>query len=132
MSPGPNVSLALPCSQAAAEAAKAGEHGKGFSVVAQEVKNLAEQSKQATAQVRTILNDIQRATSSAVKKTELCGQIVDIGVEKGTESSQAISHLAQTVNEAYQAALQISATSQQQMIGVDQVKIAIVVKVGSL
>ena len=45
---------------AAIEAAKAGEHGKGFVVVAQEIKSHAEQSKQATKQVRTILNDIQR------------------------------------------------------------------------
>ncbi|MBN1893875.1 methyl-accepting chemotaxis protein, partial [bacterium] len=51
---------------ASIEAAKAGEHGKGFAVVAHEVKSLAEQSRQATARVRNILDDIQKATSSAV------------------------------------------------------------------
>ena len=54
---------------ASIEAAKAGEHGKGFGVVAQEVKSLAEQSKQATNQVRTILSDIQKATTAAVMAT---------------------------------------------------------------
>ena len=46
---------------ASIEAAKAGDQGKGFTVVAQEVKSLAEQSKQAVAQVRTILCEIQKA-----------------------------------------------------------------------
>ncbi len=64
---------------AAIEAAKAGEHGKGFGVVAQEVKSLAEQSRQATAQVRVILNDIQKATTAAVMATEQGSKAVEAG-----------------------------------------------------
>ncbi|MDB5059758.1 MAG: mcp40H-21, partial [Chloroflexi bacterium] len=55
---------------AAIEASRAGEHGKGFTVVANEIRTLAEQSKLATSQVRTILSDIQRATNAAVMATE--------------------------------------------------------------
>jgi len=109
---------------AAIEAAKAGEQGKGFGVVAQEVKSLAEQSKQATAQVRTLLGDIQKATSAAVLATEQGNKAVEAGVKQTTETGEAIRLLAESINEAAQAATQIAASSQQQMVGMDQVALA--------
>ena len=109
---------------AAIEAAKAGEQGKGFAVVAQEVKSLAEQSKQATAQVRAILGDIQKATSAAVLATEQGGKAVEAGVKQSAEAGESIRLLADSVTEAAQAATQIAASSQQQMVGMDQVALA--------
>ena len=109
---------------AAIEAAKAGEHGKGFAVVAQEVKSLAEQSKQATAQVRTILMDIQKATSAAVMATEQGSKSVEAGVKQTTEAGEAIRVLADSISEAAQAATQIAVSSQQQLVGMDQVALA--------
>ena len=106
---------------AAIEAAKAGEHGKGFGVVAQEVKSLAEQSRQATNQVRTILGDIQKATTTAVMATEQGGKAVEAGTRQTEVAGEAIQALAGSVNEAAQAATQIAASSQQQLVGVDQV-----------
>ena len=73
---------------AAIEAARAGEQGKGFAVVAQEIKSLAEQSKQATAQVRTILSDIQKATGAAVMATEQGSKAVEAGVKQSTEARE--------------------------------------------
>lgn len=109
---------------AAIEAAKAGEHGKGFGVVAQEVKSLAEQSKQATAQVRVILGDIQKATGTAVLATEQGNKVVETGMRQTTETGESIRLLAQSINDAAHAATQIAASSQQQMVGMDQVAFA--------
>ena len=109
---------------AAIEAAKAGEQGKGFAVVAQEVKGLAEQSKQATGQVRTILGDIQKATGAAVLATEQGSKAVEAGMKQSTETGESIRLLTDSINEAAQAATQIAASSQQQIVGMDQVALA--------
>ena len=106
---------------ASIEAAKAGEHGKGFSVVALEVKNLAEQSRQATARVRNILDDIQKSTSGAVMTTEQGTKAVESGVFKSSEASDSIQRLANNVAEAAQATTQIAVSSQEQLVGMDQV-----------
>ena len=109
---------------AAIEAARAGDQGKGFVVVAQEVKSLAEQSKQATAQVRSILGDIQKATATAVLAAEQGSKAVDAGVKQSLEAGEAIERLAQSISTATQAATQIVASNQQQQVGIDQVALA--------
>ncbi|MGJ7916995.1 methyl-accepting chemotaxis protein [Massilia sp. LXY-6] len=109
---------------AAIEAAKAGEHGKGFAVVAQEVKSLAEQSRQATRQVREILGDIQKSVSAAVMITEQGAKTVAQGVDQATQARQAIHELADNIADAAQAAVQIAVSSQQQQAGMDQVALA--------
>jgi methyl-accepting chemotaxis protein len=109
---------------AAIEAARAGEQGKSFGVVAHEIRSLAEQSKQATSQVRTILGDIQKATNVAVLATEQGNKAVEAGVKQSAETDEAIRLLSASINEASQAATQIAASSHQQMVGMDQVAVA--------
>jgi len=106
---------------ASIEAAKAGDNGKGFAVVAQEIRTLAEQSKESTKQVRAILTDVQKATAKAVLAAEQGGRSVADGGRQAGEAGQAISTLASTVQESSRAAVQIAASSQQQLAGMEQV-----------
>lgn len=109
---------------ASIEAARAGEQGKIFVVVAQEIKSLSEQSKQATAQVKTVLNDVQSAIQASVIATGEGEKIVSEAVQLSAEAQKAIAKLAETINVFNDAALQTSVASQEQFVGMDQVAIA--------
>lgn len=105
---------------ASVEAARAGEEGKGFAVVAMEVRNLADQSREATAQVRDILSEIQQATNSAVMVTEEGTKGVDAGVVLVNRAGNSIRELSGTIEEAAYAAVQIAASTRQQTVGMEQ------------
>ena len=109
---------------AAIEAAKAGEAGRGFAVVAGEVKNLAEQSKQATARVRGILNEIHRATQGAVMAAEQGVKASETGETTAQQARESIRLLTESLTESAQAAQQILASAQQQVAGMDQMTFA--------
>ena len=108
---------------AAIEAAQAGEAGKGFRVVADEVRSLSEQSRQAAAQVKVILGDIQKATNLAVMATEQGTKGVSEGSALVNRTAETINELAQVVEQSAQAAQQIVAGVEQQTIGLDQIAI---------
>lgn len=105
---------------ASVEAARAGEEGKGFAVVALEVRNLADQNRDATIQVREILGEIQRATNAAVMVTEEGSKGVDHGQDLVNRAGGSIRDLAHAIEEAALAAMQIAASTRQQTIGMDQ------------
>ena len=106
---------------ASIEASRAGEHGRGFSVVAGEIKTLADQSKKATGQVRRILEDIQRATNTSVRVTEEGARSVDQALKAVGEAGNTIRLLAGIIADAALAAAQISASSGQQATGMAQI-----------
>jgi methyl-accepting chemotaxis protein len=106
---------------AAIEAAQAGEHGKGFAVVADQVKYLAGQSRQATKQVRTILNDIRQATNAATLTAEEATRAVDAGVEAASQAGNSIVSLTESIDVAAKTAARIAASSEQQFVGIEQV-----------
>jgi methyl-accepting chemotaxis protein len=106
---------------AAIKASRAGEHGKGFSVVAGEVKALADQSKKATAQVRQILGEIQKATNTAVLSTEEVTKGVAAAAKVSDQAGKTIETLADTLAEAARATVQIVASAGQQATGMAQI-----------
>lgn len=110
---------------ASIEASKAGEFGKGFAVVAQEVKSLALQSKESTGQIKSILSDIQKATSSAVMATERGSKAVKRGVTLGDNAGTTINTLEQNISDTSMAAEQIGASSKQQLTGMEQLVVAV-------
>jgi len=106
---------------ASIEAAKAGEAGKGFAVVAVEVKNLAEQSEQSTAQVQKILEDIRHATEKAVMVTEEGTKGVDHGTTLVEQTGEIIRSLNDVIHEATIASQQIAAAVRQEGAGIEQI-----------
>jgi methyl-accepting chemotaxis protein len=106
---------------AAIEATAAGEQGNRFSVVATEIKNLADQAKESTVQVRTILGDIQKRINSSVMLTEEAVKRAETGKQQADVSEQAIRRMAETTQESVQAFQQIIGATNQQQIGFEQV-----------
>lgn len=106
---------------ASIEAAKAGEAGKGFAVVAVEVKNLAEQSEQATAQVQKILEDIRHAAEKAVMVTEEGTKGVDHGTDLVAQTGDIIRNLNDVIHETTIASQQIESAVRQESAGIEQI-----------
>lgn len=106
---------------AAIEAADARESGRRFSVVAGEIKNLADQSKEATAQVRGILEQTQKGINTSVMLTEEALKRVEAGRERTSVSEQVIRQMANNIQESVQAFQQIVGATNQQQIGLEQV-----------
>jgi methyl-accepting chemotaxis protein len=106
---------------AAMEAARAGEAGRGFAVVAGEVRNLAEQSRQATAQISGILSEIQKSANTAVMVTEQGTKSAETGMSLAQTTGESIRVIREHTQQMATAAQQIAASSRQQLTGMDQI-----------
>jgi methyl-accepting chemotaxis protein len=84
---------------AAIEAARAGEHGKGFAVVADEVRKLAERSSQATKEIENLVKNIQSVVNESVAAMRMEAEKVQNGVSRSAEAGAALNNLQQAVRQ---------------------------------
>ena len=98
---------------AAIEAARAGEHGKGFAVVADEVRKLAEKSAGATKEISGLIKDIQRTVSDAVAAMNEGSVEVERGVGQANQAGQALEEILSAAKEVNREVAQIAASAGQ-------------------
>jgi methyl-accepting chemotaxis protein len=103
------------------EAVRAGEHGKGFTVVANEIRKLADQSQRSADKINELVSQIQNAINSTVMVTEEGTKTVSTGVEIARRTEQAFTGAADAVNQVVLNNQQISLNLKQQLDGIQQI-----------
>ena len=102
---------------AAIEAAKAGEQGKGFSVVAQEIRRLADQTAQSSKEISNLINEIQAASTSAIMTMEKSTQDTNSGTALVTDFSSRFASITEKVQTILPQIENISKTITEQATG---------------
>jgi methyl-accepting chemotaxis protein len=99
---------------AAIEAARAGEHGKGFAVVADEVRQLAERTSQATQEISEMIEQVQTETKRAVHSMRQGTEKVESGQAMAREAGEALDGIVERVEEVIDRVTQIAAATEEQ------------------
>ena len=99
---------------AAIEAARAGEHGRGFAVVADEVRKLAERTTQATEEVSCSIREIQTETSRAVEMMQSGTKEVDDGVQRASAAGESLQRIVSSALDVRNKIESIAATAEEQ------------------
>lgn len=110
---------------AAVEAVRAGEHGKGFGVLASEVRKLADQSKKSAEQAATLVAEIQKVTNSTIMVTEEGQKRVESVLTLAQKVGDMFNGLSSAVGSVYENAQQVLLNAKQQSTALGQVVVAI-------
>jgi methyl-accepting chemotaxis protein len=106
---------------AAIEAVRSGEHGKGFAIVAKEIRTLANQSIHSTTQVGTLLEEVTQAILKTVELSEQGQQRMDAGLAQARTSGDSIHALSSIVRDNMNAVRQIASAVGQQNAGIEEI-----------
>ena len=106
---------------AAIEAARAGEQGRGFAVVADEVRKLAERTTKATKEIATMIRTIQTDTADAVRSMEEGTAEVDSGIKLADQAGMSLREIVETAQKVTDMVAQIAAASEQQSSASEQI-----------
>jgi len=106
---------------AAIEAARAGEHGRGFAVVADEVRNLAERTATSTVEISDMVAQIQKRTEEAVVEMQTSVQQVSEGVSKAERAGQSVAEIEGETSKVVQATQDIQVILQEQALAAREV-----------
>ncbi len=106
---------------AAIEAARAGEQGRGFAVVADEVRKLAERTTKATKEIGDMIRQIQHDTRGAVDSMQQGTQKVTAGVDLVNKTGEALTKIVQMVSESADMIRQIAVASEEQSVATQQI-----------
>ena len=106
---------------AAIEAARAGEHGRGFAVVADEVRKLADRTTKATEEIAESIKAIQSETGEAVQRMNGGTDQVDKGVERATEAGRSLQQIVSGAQEVASMIQSIAAAAEEQSAASEEV-----------
>jgi CHASE3 domain sensor protein/ABC-type transporter Mla subunit MlaD len=107
------------------EAAGAGDAGKRFAIVAEEIRKLADRVGGSTREIRTLIDDVRSAVNTTVMATETGSKAVDAGTRQFSDVASAFKQIAGLVATTTDAAREIELSTKQQATAVEQVNIAI-------